>query len=247
MEGTDGFEIGHTPNLLLDSTREAALHDYLKVEMQPMITKLQQRMSEKRVYHQEHSKLTHVTDSQFESVRKMLGGCYAGRAAADFEAFLLEKRKKVRISTLNSYRSALKDDLYRRKEVPIPVAYDKSMTTFFSGLKRMQAAKFQAGASKEPEKDPLPYSLYQQLCKTTLERQDTGFAHFFLTTQWNLMCRSESVQTLCTQHFNVGCTMLKLKANQEGSGPKHQLHICHGSYMAGALNPHWFTAVAGLD
>ncbi|POM62610.1 LOW QUALITY PROTEIN: hypothetical protein PHPALM_28209 [Phytophthora palmivora] len=229
MEGTDGFESGHIPNLVLDSTREVALHDYLKVEMEPMITKLQQRMSEKRVYHQEHSKLTELT--RF--------------TPADFEAFLLEKRKKVRISTLNRYRSALKD-LYRRKEVPIPVAYDKSMATFFSGLKRMQAAKYQASAPKESGKDPLPYSLYQQLCKTTLERQDTGFAHFFLTTQWNLMCRSESVQTLCTQHLSahdnsVGCTMHKSKTNQEGSGPKDPRHI-----YANPLNPItcWVTALA---
>nr|CAI72257.1 hypothetical protein PI35.0080 [Phytophthora infestans]CAI72348.1 hypothetical protein PI49.0560 [Phytophthora infestans] len=131
--------------------------------------------------------------------------------SADFEAFLLEKRKTVTINTLNSYRSAIKD-LYRRKEVPLPEAYDKQMATFFSGLKRLQAARFQSGAPKESGKDPLPYSLYQQLCKATLERQDAGFAHFFLTTQWNLMCRSESVQRLCTQPLSahddsVGCTM----------------------------------------
>ncbi|KAG6949066.1 hypothetical protein JG687_00015095 [Phytophthora cactorum] len=147
----------------------------------------------------------------------------------DFEAFLLEKRKPVRISTLNSYRSALKD-LYRRKEVPLPIAYDKSLTTFFSGLKRLQADKYQSGLLKDSGKDPLPYSLYQQLCKATLHRQDADFAHFFLTTQWNMMCRSESVQTLCTQHLSahddsIGCTMHKSKTNQEGSGPKDPRHM----------------------
>ncbi|KAG3113690.1 hypothetical protein PI124_g6039 [Phytophthora idaei] len=38
---------------------------------------------------------------------------------AEFESFLLEKRKMVGVSTLNGYRSALKD-LYRRKDVPLP-------------------------------------------------------------------------------------------------------------------------------
>ncbi|KAG6946967.1 hypothetical protein JG687_00016400, partial [Phytophthora cactorum] len=147
----------------------------------------------------------------------------------DFEAFLLEKRKTVTISTLNSYPSVVKD-LYRRKEVPLPDAYEKQMATFFSGLKRLQAAKFQSGAPKESGKDPLPYSLYQPLCRVTLERQDAGFAHFFLTTQCNLMCRSESVQTLCTQHLSahdnsVGCTMHKSKTNQEGTGPKDPRHV----------------------
>ncbi|ETK73863.1 hypothetical protein L915_19241 [Phytophthora nicotianae] len=68
----------------------------------------------------------------------------------DFEYFLLEKTKTVRISTLNSYRSALKD-LYRRKEVPLPSAYDKSLTTFFSGLKRLQADKYQSGSPKDSD------------------------------------------------------------------------------------------------
>ncbi|ETP22191.1 hypothetical protein F441_04442 [Phytophthora nicotianae CJ01A1] len=89
----------------------------------------------------------------------------------DFEYFLLEKTKTVRISTLNSYRSALKD-LYRRKEVPLPSAYDKSLTTFFSGLKRLQADKYQSGSPKDSGKDPLQYSRYQQLCEATLLRQD---------------------------------------------------------------------------
>ncbi|KAG2990502.1 hypothetical protein PC121_g21611 [Phytophthora cactorum] len=72
---------------------------------------------------------------------------------AEFESFLLEKRKTVGVSTLNGHRSALKD-LYRRKNVPLPTAYEKNMATFFSGLKRMQAAKYQSGTPREPEKTP---------------------------------------------------------------------------------------------
>ncbi|KAG2759481.1 hypothetical protein PC129_g15684 [Phytophthora cactorum] len=52
---------------------------------------------------------------------------------AEFESFLLEKRKTVGVSTLNGHRSALKD-LYRRKNVPLPTAYEKNMATFFFGI-----------------------------------------------------------------------------------------------------------------
>ncbi|KAJ8548481.1 hypothetical protein ON010_g11192 [Phytophthora cinnamomi] len=63
----------------------------------------------------------------------------------EFEEFLVEKRKAVSVSTLNSYRSALKD-LYRRKQILLPPSYEKSMSTFFSGLKRLQASKYQSGS-----------------------------------------------------------------------------------------------------
>jgi hypothetical protein len=121
----------------------------------------------------QHSSIYFDTNGQIDLKRFTLAEC---------ELFLLDKRKSVSVSTLNGYSSALKD-LYRRQEVPLPVTYEKSMATFFSGLKRMQAAKYQSGAPRESGKDPLPYSLFQQLCRATLGRQDGGFAHFFLTTQ----------------------------------------------------------------
>ncbi|KAG9401806.1 hypothetical protein AC1031_021973 [Aphanomyces cochlioides] len=113
-------------------------------------------------------------------------------------------------------------------------------------LKCMQATKYQMGGPKDSGKDPLPYSLYQALCRAALKRQDNAFAHFFLTTQWNLMCRSESVQTLCTEHLSsqddsIGCVMYKSKTNQEGSGPIDPRHM-----YANPLNPSicWITSLA---
>ncbi|ETM46122.1 hypothetical protein L914_08952, partial [Phytophthora nicotianae] len=55
-------------------------------------------------------------------------------------------------STLNVYRNALKD-LYRRQEIPLPETFDLNMGTSFSGLKRMQVAKYQYGAPRESGKD----------------------------------------------------------------------------------------------
>ncbi|ETN21808.1 hypothetical protein PPTG_01900 [Phytophthora nicotianae INRA-310] len=163
--------------------------------------------------------------------------------ARDFESFLLEKRKTVSVATLSGYRSAIKD-LYRRREVPLPI--EKSMATFFSGLKRMEATRLQSGSPKESGKDPLPFSLYRELCKATITRDDGGFAHMFLTTQWNLMCRSESVQRLCTEHLSwhddsIGCIMHKSKTNQEGTGPKDPRHMYGNVFSPDTC---WITALA---
>ncbi|KAG6948701.1 hypothetical protein JG687_00015311 [Phytophthora cactorum] len=110
----------------------------------------------------------------------------------------------------------------------------------------MQAMKLQSGSPKESAKDPLQLSLYRQLCKTTFGRQDSGFSHLFLTTQWNLMCRSKSAQTVCTEHLishddSIGCTIYRSKTNKEGYGPKDPRHM-----YAIALKPEtcWVTALA---
>jgi len=59
---------------------------------------------------------------------------------------------------------------------------------------------------------------------------DGGFSHLFLATQWNLMCRSKSVQTLDTSHItceddSIGCKFYKTKTQQDGSGEKDPRHI----------------------
>ncbi|KAG3067194.1 hypothetical protein PI124_g21853 [Phytophthora idaei] len=105
--------------------------------------------------------------------------------ARDFEEVLIEQRKSVTMATLSGYRRDIKD-LYRRREVALPAAYEKCMAIYISGLKRMQASRLQSGS----EKDPLPFSRYQTLGRATLTHHDGAFAHMFLTTQWNLMCRS---------------------------------------------------------
>ncbi|KAG6945645.1 hypothetical protein JG687_00017158 [Phytophthora cactorum] len=61
-----------------------------------------------------------------------------------------------------------------------------------------------------------------------------------------MMCRSESVQTLCTQHLSahddsIRCTMHKSKTNQEGSAPKDPRHM-YANPMSPASS--WVTALA---
>ncbi|EGZ07872.1 hypothetical protein PHYSODRAFT_419808, partial [Phytophthora sojae] len=125
----------------------------------------------------------------------------------DFEAFLLATmnatEKKLKVTTLSGYRSAVKD-IYRQKKLPLPAAYMDDMKTFFAGLKRIEAERNQgsAGEAKMAGKMALPYSVYERVCKQMLVLNDGGFAHRFLTVQWNLMCRSQSVETIHTGHMS---------------------------------------------
>lgn len=97
-------------------------------------------------------------------------------------------------------------------------------------MKRIEASGDQDGKGKKTGKEPLSYSLYEDLCTRSLQLEDNGFAHLFLTTQWNLMCRSKSVETLHLDHFHavddsIGCVLHKTKTNQEGSGRKDPRHL----------------------
>jgi hypothetical protein len=108
--------------------------------------------------------------------------------------------------------------------------YCDDLKTLFSGLMRLEAENVQAGISHNTGKEPLKYSLYYNLCKKTLLLLDGGFSHLFLTMQWNLMCRSKSVQTLDLSHITfeddaIGITLHKIKTNQDASGPKDPRHI----------------------
>ncbi|KAG6942888.1 hypothetical protein JG688_00017869 [Phytophthora aleatoria] len=162
----------------------------------------------------------------------------------DFEASLLEKKKDCGHQHAQQLFQCIKG-LVSAKISTATDCVRQEFDDVFWGLKRLQADKYQSGP-KDSGKDPLPYSLYQQLCKATLQLQDASFAHFFLTTQRNMMCRSESVQTLCTQHLSahddsIRCTMHKSKTNQEGSAPKNPRHM-YANPMSPASS--WVTALA---
>ncbi|KUG01951.1 hypothetical protein AM587_10001959 [Phytophthora nicotianae] len=162
-----------------------------------------------------------------------------------FEQFLVYKSRGVKAGTLSGYRSAIKD-LYRVRRLALPPEYGDGMKQLFSGMKRMEADSDQISNPKTSGKQPLTYSLYQKLCKETLELGDGGFSHLFLSSQWNLMCRSISVQTVQTQHFvakddGIGVIFVKTKTNQEGTGPRDPRHV-----YANPLSPStcWVTALA---
>jgi hypothetical protein len=163
---------------------------------------------------------------------------------AYFEKFLVRKRRTAKSVTLSGYRSAIKD-LYRLEGIKLPVEYGDSMKQLFSGIKRLEAEQNQSSTPKTSGKQPLTYSMYENICDTSLVRNDSGFSHLFLTTQWNLMCRSVSVQTLQTQHFHVqvdsvGAIFFKTKTDQEGAGPRDPRHLYANPFSPSTC---WITAL----
>ncbi|KAH9134399.1 hypothetical protein AeRB84_004524 [Aphanomyces euteiches] len=170
----------------------------------------------------------HLTNSLAMMVISMWGVFTPGHFEQFLMAMLSATNKSLKVSTLGGYRSAVKD-VYRRKRLQLPAEYLVGMKTLFFGMKRIEVDNDQRG-QKESGKQPMPYSLYKNLCSITLVHSDNGFSHLFLTTQWNLISRSKSVETLHVSHFNcaddsVGCVLHKTKSNQEGSGPKDPRHI----------------------
>ena len=76
----------------------------------------------------------------------------------------------------------------------------------------------------------MKYSIYTQLCRDTMKSMDGGFSHLFLTSQWNLMCRSKSTETIDFDHISneddaIGVVFHKTKSNQSGKGAKDPRHI----------------------
>ncbi len=150
-----------------------------------------------------------------------------------FEQFIMDRvndsSNPVTVNTLSGYRSAVKN-MYRMRNKPVPTEYGERMKTLFSGLKRYEAERVQSGEKNNTGKSPLRYSTYQDLCRKTMLMEDGGFAHLFLTLQWNLMCRSKSVQTIDSSHISyeddsIGFTFHKTKTNQDGSAPKDARHV----------------------
>ncbi|KAG6941620.1 hypothetical protein JG688_00018571 [Phytophthora aleatoria] len=142
----------------------------------------------------------------------------------DFESFLVDKRETLKVGTIGVYRSAMKD-LYRRHNLPLPPEYGEGMMTLFSGLKRLEAERDQSGDARESGKRLLTYSIYVMLCMLTLARDDGGFVHLFLATQWDLMCRSKSVETIQTSHLvcaddSVGIGYTRQKQTKKVAGQK---------------------------
>ncbi|ETO99531.1 hypothetical protein F441_23054 [Phytophthora nicotianae CJ01A1] len=148
-----------------------------------------------------------------------------------FENFLMYMMDggKHKVSTLSGYRSALKD-AYRQQRMEVPREYMGELKTIFQGLQRVEPESIQDGHERKPGKEPLTFPLYVQLAELSIKQNDNGFIHLFLLTQWNLMCRWSSVETLHTSHLHysddsVGFVLHKTKTNQEGSGPKDPRHV----------------------
>ena len=86
-------------------------------------------------------------------------------------------------SGYGTYRSALKD-LYRTCKVEMPLDYERDlMEKFKCPNKSHREEKQKKGGRMATGKDPLPFSLYRQLCVWKLEddRAEAIFGHTFIT------------------------------------------------------------------
>lgn len=169
--------------------------------------------------------------------------------SSHFEKYVLHRINdpldNIKVDSLRGYRSAIKS-IYKRNRKSIPHEYGDDLNTFFEGLKRIEASIIQSGEKTGTGKLPLTYAQYYDLCRRTMQLHDSGFSHLFLTTQWNLMCRSKSVETIHVNHLQdkmdaIGCVLYKTKTNQNGHGRKDPIHV-----FANPFNPDvcWFTALA---
>lgn len=164
------------------------------------------------------------------------------------ETFLIARfddpRRPLKVSTLEGYRSAMKY-VYQLKRVPLPVQYGQDLTAIFGSLGRIQTGRQHAGETQQSGKEPLSFGTYENLCLATLSMNDGGFSHLFLITQWNLMCRSKSVQTIDISHAfavddRIGIILYKTKTHQEGRGPKDPRQV-YANPLAPAV--WWLTAL----
>jgi hypothetical protein len=112
-----------------------------------------------------------------------------------FLSFLLSitnAKKKEYNKSYGGHRSAL-THLFTMCEVSPSVSFHAKMKRYMAGLKNTSAAaRGEKGGKLGEGKEPLPFEVYRALCKWLLEEGDAEsiFGHCFLTTTWNLMCRS---------------------------------------------------------
>ena len=98
------------------------------------------------------------------------------------------------------------------------------------------ARELQHGGKKHTGKQPLTFSKFEWLAEKSLLLPDGGFTQLFLIMTWNLMCRSQSTETIrCDSRFlqhilmrknrfdhisyeddAIGVTFFKTKTQQEG-------------------------------
>ncbi|KAF0741617.1 hypothetical protein Ae201684_003296 [Aphanomyces euteiches] len=146
----------------------------------------------------------------------------------DFLQWTVRNKPTITAQTLSGYRSALKS-LYKDQKVELPAAYNDDMKEIFSGIKKRLAKDLQTGRIVDSGKRPLTFSMFEDLCGKSLVLQDGGFTHLFLILTWNLMCRSQSTETVRFDHISseedaIGFTFFKSKTKQEGEtikDPKH--------------------------
>ena len=146
-------------------------------------------------------------------------------------------RKFLSKSGCGSYRSAFKE-LHRQSKVRVDPDFEADLTVKFKGLLRGYAKEKELTGGRLTEgKDPMTFALYRFLCKKMVE--DGGktaiFSHAFLTTTWNLMCRSKNTVHIHLNHITWGSDSMMIrfahtKTDVEGGDQARIRHVFANPY-----------------
>jgi hypothetical protein len=107
---------------------------------------------------------------------------------------------------LQSYggqRSAL-TLLFNKCRITSTEEFRSTLKSYMKGLQNTAAAtRRQKHARLVEEMDPLPFAVYKSLCLWLLQESDAEhiFGHCFLTTTWNLICRSANTINVRIDHI----------------------------------------------
>jgi hypothetical protein len=99
------------------------------------------------------------------------------------------------VASYNQAKSALVH-LYRMRKYNIPVEFAKNLKVFMKMINRHFAAKkMEDGDSRIIGKKKMDFKVYKKICELLMgeESEEYSYARCFLTLEWNLMARSESI------------------------------------------------------
>jgi hypothetical protein len=124
-------------------------------------------------------------------------------------------------------------NLFTMSNLAPPPRFREQVSVLLKGFRRtITEQKVTTGESLEEGKDVMSYSCYKLLCEKFMQgdRDEYNFAHLFLTLEWNLMARADSIVNLSLNDFqwNDDALMVylrKTKTDQEGSNGKTPYHL----------------------
>ena len=143
-----------------------------------------------------------------------------------------QDNSKLSFSGYATHRSGFVN-LFSVYDEIIPADISRTLTKYFAGLKRELALEQQDGnGAIKQGKDPMTFELYQFLANRMLcsAEKDMAFAHCYLVTAWNLMCRAGNAFRIRYSHMEWRNDSLVIyfahqKNDQTGERPRDPRHV----------------------
>lgn len=149
-------------------------------------------------------------------------------------------------SCMQGYKSAMLW-LYRENKVIMEPAVQQRLSDIVEGYVKIVADKKSKGIMKISEgKSPLSFAGYNEVCRAMMTLSpvrnrhtfaESIFSWAFMVFMWNLMARSDSVNSIMLQHIDwrddsMVITFAKHKGDQTGEGLSNDKHV-----YANPINP----------